>query len=155
MIRLQRILYPTDFSQHSRPACDYACALAEQFGAQLHVLSVVQDMQIVMPEPGSLFSVPAVNMDEARDSAEIALKKWIDPAWVAKNNVAYATRVGTPFVEIVRYAREHEIDLIVIGTHGRSGLVHVLLGSVAERVVRKAACPVLTVRPTDHNFVMP
>ena len=62
---------------------------------------------------------------------------------------------GTPFLEIIRYAREHEIDLIVMGTHGRSGLGHVLIGSVAERVVRKSPCPVLTIRPGGHEFVMP
>ena len=62
---------------------------------------------------------------------------------------------GPPFVEIVRYAKEEKFDLIVIGTHGRSGLAHMLLGSVAEKVVRKASCPVLTVRPEDHTFEMP
>ena len=64
-------------------------------------------------------------------------------------------RKGSPFLEIVRYAKDKNIDLIVLGTHGRSGLSHVLLGSVAERVVRKAPCPVLTVRHPEHEFVMP
>ena len=64
-------------------------------------------------------------------------------------------RTGVPFLEIIRYAKELEIDLIVLGTHGRTGLAHVLLGSVAERVVRKSPCPVLTVHPKGHQFVMP
>jgi nucleotide-binding universal stress UspA family protein len=62
---------------------------------------------------------------------------------------------GPPFVEIVRYAKEHDVDLIVMGTHGRTGIAHALIGSVAEKVVRKAPCPVLTVRPEGHQFVMP
>jgi len=65
------------------------------------------------------------------------------------------TRVGHPFVEVVRYAREESIDLIVMGTHGRGAVGHLLLGSVAERVVRKAPCPVLTVRHPQHEFVRP
>ena len=64
-------------------------------------------------------------------------------------------RRGAPFLEIIRYAKENDVDLIVLGTHGRSGLAHVLLGSVAERVVRKSPCPVLTVRHPEHEFVMP
>jgi nucleotide-binding universal stress UspA family protein len=63
--------------------------------------------------------------------------------------------VGRPFMEILGYAKDRHVDLIVIGTHGRSGLRHVLLGSVAERVVRKAPCPVLTIRHPEHDFVMP
>ena len=66
-----------------------------------------------------------------------------------------ATRLGSPFVKIIEYAKEHQIDLIVMGTHGRTGLPHVLIGCVAERVVRMAPCPVLTVHPQGHQFVMP
>ena len=62
---------------------------------------------------------------------------------------------GVPFVEIIRYARESEMDLIVMGTHGRTGLGHLLIGSVTERVVRKSPCPVLTVKHPEHEFVMP
>jgi nucleotide-binding universal stress UspA family protein len=64
-------------------------------------------------------------------------------------------RTGATFLEIIDYAKTQEIDLIVIGTHGRSGLMHVLMGSVAERVVQKAPCPVLTVKPEGHQFVLP
>ena len=62
---------------------------------------------------------------------------------------------GRPFVEIIRYAREKKIDIIVVGTHGHSGLTHILMGSVAEKVVRKSPCPVLTIRHPDHEFEMP
>jgi universal stress protein A len=155
MIRLQKILFATDFSTNARSAQDYACAFAEQFGAELHVLYVLQDMRLVMPEPATMFAVPASNLDEIQASAERALALVPDATWCTGKHVVRATRSGTPFVEIVRYAEEEQIDLIVLGTHGRSGLPHVLLGSVAERVVRKARCPVLTVRPSDHKFVMP
>ena len=62
---------------------------------------------------------------------------------------------GSPFLEIIQYAKENNVDLIVMGTHGHSGLVHVLLGSVTERVVRKAPCPVLTIRHPEHEFIHP
>ena len=69
--------------------------------------------------------------------------------------VRTALRLGSPFVEIIRYARDEHADLIVMGTHGRGAIAHMLLGSVAERVVRKAACPVLTVRHAAHDFELP
>ena len=66
-----------------------------------------------------------------------------------------AIRKGKPFLEIIRFAKENDIDLIIIGTHGRSGLEHIIFGSTAEKVVRKAPCPVLSVRPSQREFVMP
>lgn len=155
MIELKRILFPTDFSKSSKYAQDYACALAEQFGAELHLLHVYQDVLLMLPEPASAFSLPGNYMTELKESAERALNGLPDPSWAAGKQIVRATRQGSPFVEIVRYAREHDIDLIVLGTHGHSGLMHVLLGSVAEKVVRKASCPVLSVRPEGHQFVMP
>lgn len=155
MISLKRILFPTDLSENAKVAEAYACAFAEQFGAELHVLSVVQDMTILPPDPASSFVLPASNMDEVRASVEKALVSIPDAAWAAGKSLVRAVRTGTPFVEIIRYARENDIDLIVMGTHGFTGLVHALLGSVAEKVVRKAPCPVLTVRPKDHKFEMP
>jgi nucleotide-binding universal stress UspA family protein len=76
---------------------------------------------------------------------------------LAKSGLSVVSDValGRPFMEIIRYAKDNQMDLIVLGTHGRSGLRHVLLGSVAERVVRKAPCPVLTIRHPEHEFVMP
>ena len=84
-----------------------------------------------------------------------ALAELPDAEWSRGKQIVRATRQGPPFLEIVRYAKENEIDMIVLGTHGRGGLAHMLMGSVAEKVVRKAPCPVLTVRPEGHQFEMP
>lgn len=155
MISLKRILLPTDFSEHSKNALTYACAFAEQFGAELHVIHVVQDLVAMVPEPGLAFPPAGDYMGELKSSAEKALAAFPDAEWSKGKKVVRAVIQGPPFVEIIRYAKEHAVDLIVIGTHGRTGLVHVLLGSVAEKVVRKAPCPVLTVRKGEHEFVMP
>lgn len=152
MIRVTRILLPTDFSELSSHATRYACALADQFGAELHVLHVYERMLI----PESSVGVDwALVLAEAKQSAEKQMTNVLDATWGDGHAVVKAFIEGAPFVEIVRYAREHDIDLIVLGTHGRTGLAHMLLGSVAEKVVRKASCPVLTVRPKGHQFVMP
>jgi nucleotide-binding universal stress UspA family protein len=153
MIELKRILLPTDFSEQSGEATRYACALAEQFGAELHVVHVLE-YHPGAPTFGGGIAVSTL-VEESKSAAEKGLQKVIDPNWEKGRQVVRATVSGAPFVEIIRYAKEHEIDMIVMGTHGRSGLVHVLLGSVAERVVRKSPCPVLTVRPGGHQFVMP
>ena len=155
MIQLKRVLVPTDFSEFSRTALTYGCEFAAAFGAELHLLHVVQDVVGLVPEPGLAFPPPGNYMAELQASAEQALARLPGIPGMEGLNVARATRQGAPFVEIIRYARESDVDLIVLGTHGRTGLAHVLLGSVAERVVRKAPCPVLTVRPSGHEFKMP
>ena len=155
MIKLNKILVPTDFSDYSKRALPYGCALAAEFGADLHLLHVMQDVIGLVPEVGIAFPPTGDYWRELQESAEKALEQLPGSLWSGGQSVVRATREGVPFVEIVRYAKEHEIDLIVIGTHGRTGLSHILLGSVAERVVRKAPCPVLTVRHPEHEFVMP
>ncbi|GAB4143495.1 MAG: universal stress protein [Planctomycetaceae bacterium] len=155
MIELKRILVPTDFSEHSANALKYGCALAEKFSSELHLLHVLQDLVAMVPEPGLAFPPPGDYIEELKTSAENALNKLPDPEWSLSAEVVRDTRQGPPFLEIVRYAKEKDVDLIVMGTHGRSGLSHMLMGSVAEKVVRKAPCPVLTVRPDQHEFVMP
>jgi nucleotide-binding universal stress UspA family protein len=129
--------------------------LAEQFGSELHLLYIVEDVLTMIPESGMAFPPPDEYQPKLRASAERTLSQMPDASWASGRPIVRHVRRGHPFLEIVRYAKETEIDLIIIGTHGRTGLVHVLLGSVAERVVRKAPCPVLTVRPQAHQFVMP
>ena len=155
MINLKTILVPTDFSEYSNNALNYGCALSEKFGSELHLLHVLQDLVAMVPEPGLAFPPPGNYMQELQQSSEQALNDLPPAGWGHGPAIVRTTRNGPPFVEIVRYARENEIDLIVIGTHGRGGLAHMLLGSVAEKVIRKASCPVLTVRPGQHQFVMP
>jgi universal stress protein A len=156
MIKLDRILVPTDFSDFSRPAMQYGCAMAARFGAELHLLHVVPDPAMLVPEAAA-FSVETMQAQSESlvRSALETLQKLPPDNWENEKPVVREVRVGAAFMEIIDYARDNEIDLIVIGTHGRSGLMHVLMGSVAERIVRKAPCPVLTVKPEGHQFVMP
>lgn len=150
MITIERILLPTDFSECSERARLYACELAKRFGSEIHLFHVVPPTVL----PGYAGPVPET-FANPEDAARETLDQWYIPAFSEAKGVVRAISLGTPFVEIVRYARNQNIDLIVMGTHGRSGVAHALIGSVTERVVRKAPCPVLTVRPEGHQFVMP
>lgn len=151
---LNRILLPTDFSEYASAATKYACGFAEHFAAELHLLHVVEIHLTTVPEFGMGLAL-ATSIRESREAAEKALAGMFESEWAKGRDIVRAIVEGSPFVQIVRYAKEHEIDLIVMGTHGRTGLAHAMIGSVAERVVRKAGCPVLTVRPGGHQFVMP
>jgi nucleotide-binding universal stress UspA family protein len=153
-IAIKRILLPTDFSSHSATATRYACELVMKFDAQLHLLHTLETHLAGTPGFAMGLALPQY-IHESRTMAEKSLAGVLDPQWLAGRTVVHAVVEGSPKVEIVRYARAHEIDLIVLATHGRSGLAHVLIGSVAESVVRTAPCPVLTVRPEGHQFVMP
>jgi general secretion pathway protein E len=141
MFRVKRILVPTDFSPFSSAAISRAGDLAMAFGAQLHLLHVVPAKG---PEP------EADRLLHARQQ----LGQEISPHLVVELSVEQAAVAGTPHREVCRYAQEHDINLIVMGTHGRSGLAHVAMGSVAEKVLRGASCPVLIVRPDqDLNLL--
>jgi universal stress protein A len=160
MIHLKSILLPTDFSDPAAAALPWAGDLAETFGAQIHLLHVIHDWSSEVPEfgmglafPGYLEHIPD-RMQKLEEAAIHHLTKVVPPGW-DRTRIVLATRQGPPFQRILEYAREHQTDLIVMGTHGRGMVKHTLLGSVAERVVRKASCPVLTVRPDGHEFVMP
>ncbi len=155
MIELQRILVPTDFSKFSQVAITYAAALTEKFGAELYLLHVVQDLTVFLPEAVETAPVVALPVDQFLAAARTAMERSARDNSLQNLPIHQEIRVGTPFYEIVRFAREVKSDLIVMGTHGHTGLVHVLLGSVTEKVVRKAPCPVLTVRHPEHEFVHP
>jgi universal stress protein A len=151
-IRLQRILLPTDFSDYSAAATKYACELATKFDAELHLLHSLEVHLALTPNFAMGLDLPRY-ITESRAAAEKSLASVVDLKWAAGRKVIHAVVEGSPKVEIIRYARTQNIDLIVLSTHGRTGLP--LIGSVAENVVRTAPCPVLTVRPEGHQFVMP
>jgi universal stress protein A len=155
MINIQRIVVPTDFSEFSNHALKYGCEFARRFSAELHLVNVVEDIYPLVPEPGMMLPAAEEYLTDLQKSAQQAIEALPPENWGEGLEIVRTVLVGTPFLEIVRYAKEQDADMIVIGTHGRSGLVHVLMGSVAERVVRKSPCPVLTVRPDGHQFVMP
>jgi nucleotide-binding universal stress UspA family protein len=154
MIALNRILVATDFSEASGAALRYGRALAETFGASLHVLHVIEDRFIPGPSTEGYLPMPGY-FEEMERQAHEQLSKLLSASERDKLHAQVETKHGSPFVEIVRYAKAHDIDLIVIGTHGRGPIAHMLMGSVAEKVVRKAPCPVLTVQHPEHEFVMP
>lgn len=154
MIRLKNILFPTDFSDFSSYAASFAVSFACDYGAKLHVLHVVE-LPLGMPEVFSL----KVSMEEVdakvAEQARQELESASTPAILDKLDYEVACLKGKPFLEIIKFAAEKEIDMIVMGTHGRSALESMLLGSTAEKVVRKAPCPVFTVRKPGHRFILP
>jgi nucleotide-binding universal stress UspA family protein len=156
MIDLHRILVPTDFSKFSDNALRYGVAFAEKFGAAIHLLHVVQDLALFIPE-AVMVSGPIVSppVEQFVAAARTALARTIEGLKLSGISVIPEVAEDVPFDEIIRFAREKNIDLIVMGTHGHTGLAHLLVGSVAEKVVRKAPCPVLTVRHPEHEFVHP
>jgi nucleotide-binding universal stress UspA family protein len=153
MLTLKKILLATDFSDCARTAEQYSLAFASQFQAELHVLNVVIDTVMMTPESGTSLLLAANYLDEIKNQSKAAVDRIVAAA--VKQGLACIgeTRLGNPPFDIVNYATEHGIDLIIVGTHGRGGFMHLLLGSCAEKVVRKAQCPVLTVHPAGHQFV--
>jgi nucleotide-binding universal stress UspA family protein len=150
MIALKRILVPHDFSETSAAAVRYAVALARNFGAKLYFLYVgrqaVNEFDVEFP----------IGLEGAlEDGIHERLLRLVTPEEDAELSPEFVVRSGVPAAEIVRYAEDASIDLIVMGTHGRGFVGHVMMGSVAERVVRTAPCPVLTVRNSNHGFVIP
>jgi len=152
---VRRILFPTDFSAFANQALPYAVAMAEDYGAALHVLHVVPTPEMVTQFEAVAPVLDAGFFAELEKGAREQLERVVPDAVRERVGLSLAVRRGAAFVEIVRYAKEEAIDLIVIATHGRTGLRHALFGSVAEKVVRKAPCPVLSVRPKGHDFAMP
>jgi nucleotide-binding universal stress UspA family protein len=155
MIDLHRILAPTDFSKHSSNALTYAAAFADKFSAELHLLHVVQDLAVFIPDMITVAPPVMPTVKQLTEAVHVAFDRLVRENQLERLTHYREVREGSPFYEIVRYAKDKDIDLIVMGTHGHTGLAHVLLGSVTEKVVRKAPCPVLTVRDPEHEFVHP
>lgn len=147
-IHLRRILYPSDFSEFSARGLPYAASLCREFGATLVMLHVAE-IPVVLPEflPDSVSTLDANMEKHARETLD-RMGEGLEGV-----NVEAQVQTGVPYREILRVVHEHEIDLVVMPTHGRSGIAHVVFGSVSEKVVRSAPCPVLTVRPPAHATV--
>jgi len=155
-IRISKILHPTDFSELSLLALRYARELSEQFNAQLHCLHVVDESQQYWAALGPEAAPVVAPMDDILSAANAQMQSFADSHLLGMSFLPITSVVaGRPFVQIIEYAKESTCDLIVLATHGRSGFMHALLGSTAEKVVRKAPCPVLTVRSGEHEFVVP
>jgi nucleotide-binding universal stress UspA family protein len=147
MIVLKNILVATDFGPASDAALKYGRALAKRFGARMHLLHAAENdfLRASVADPHVLKAATARRLEErltAEDRAE-------------RSACAVLEVADRPCDAITAYAKRARIDLIVMGTHGRTGVSHLLVGSVAERVVRTAPCPVLTVRHPEHDFVLP
>lgn len=154
MIQLNRILTATDFSEHSQVALKYSAAFAKAFGAEVILCHVLEkpDFLSQFPPVSEMYVPPnfaELHEKQARIQCEQVL------AAEGLSHFRVVLRHGNPHVEIVRAAREENADLVIVGTHGRGPVAHILLGSVAERVVRSAPCPVLTVRSGEHEFIAP
>lgn len=157
MITIKNVLVPTDFGEAADTALTYGRALAGRFGANLHVLHVAQNLYLSAfgTEGYGAATVPAFQAD-----LEEAARKQLDDLVIDSDQSGPPTtpvvvRSNSPAFAIIDYAHNNHIDLIIMGTHGRGALAHMVMGSVAERVVRLAPCPVLTVRHPEHEFVWP
>lgn len=153
MPKFQRILLATDFSDPSFCAAELAILMAKTFGGSLDVLHVLESGAAWMTD--GVTYLPPNYFEEIEKHAAERLEAVIPREDWDKLAVTLVMRKGAPFLEIIRYARERNMDLIVLGTHGRGSLAHVLMGNVAEKVVRKAPCAVMTIRHPRHEFVMP
>jgi len=153
---IDRILVPVDFSAASDAALDYAKMLAAQFGARLYLLHILEEplaVPVAGPEAG--VGVDHQRREAWRVEAEARLLAACTPHERQLFAVTSAAIFGVPTHDINAYAGAHAADLIVMGTHGRTGLAHLLLGSVAERTVRTATCPVVTVHAPSNRDQLP
>ncbi|MFQ5559283.1 MAG: universal stress protein [Nitrospinota bacterium] len=151
MKRIRNILFPTDFSANSGLAKDIAISFAREYEAGLYVLNVIEPIYEVSDLYVSQFSTVDFYQEIEKNA-----KKEMDNLFTEEEKKVLKPKTvilqGTPFLEIINFAKEKEIDLIVIATHGRTGLDHVFFGSVSEKVVRKASCSVYVVKDKEKKF---
>jgi len=154
MVNFEKILFASDLSEFSEYAGKYAMSLAQKYSSKLYVVHVV--------EPVERFTYTfdfaldyETHYKTMENRAKELLNEIVDSVREKGLDTEGILLSGEPFVEIIKCAREREVDLIVMATHGRTGIEHLLLGSVTEKVLRKSPCPVMVVRRPDHKFVMP
>ncbi|MBI5476202.1 MAG: universal stress protein [Ignavibacteriales bacterium] len=151
MEQIKKILVPIDFSDYSKNALKYAVQFAKQFDAKIYLIYVVEPM--IYPADFSMgqVAIPSTDID-LHSRAEEELRKLSKDFINGSLQVEILIKTGKPFVEIIETASANDIDLIIIATHGHTGVEHLLFGSTAEKVVRKAPCPVLTLREPVKGF---
>jgi len=146
MVAIRRILVPTDFSDPAAAALRYGRALAEEFGSTLYLMHIVPE-PYVYPWGTEVSTLPLVDLlAQSETQAAERLKALADDTGALAGRIKTVTAIGTPVDRILQYQADEGIDLIVMGTHGRGAVGHLLLGSVAERIVRRSPVPVLTVK---------
>ena len=155
MIAIKNILVATDFGEAADAALAYGRELARTFNATLHVLNVADDAYVRLGGDAYIAVLPELqkDMEEAARTQLDALLVDNDPNPIAVEKVVMTSTATA--AAIVQFAHDRVIDLVIVGTHGRGAVAHLLMGSVAERVVRTAPCPVLVVRHPEHEFVVP
>jgi nucleotide-binding universal stress UspA family protein len=145
MKKIENILHPTDFSANSTKALTYAVSLAEKYDSRLHILHVA-----LAPDMVITYSMLQNTSEELklrhRDSLDANLMKLPSADMGSPKSVVHEVVEGIPLLEILRYMDKKSIDMVVMGTHGHSGLKHLVMGSIAENMVRKSTVPVLTVK---------
>jgi nucleotide-binding universal stress UspA family protein len=144
-MEIKRILFPTDFSEGASQALQYAVDLTKKYGAKLHVVHVIYDIARVTG-----WYVPHRSVDEMYKDIQEGARKELEKFGVEElseiKNIERTVLTGVPHEEIINFAKQNKIDLIIMGTHGRKGIDRILFGSTAAQIVRFAPCPVLTVR---------
>jgi nucleotide-binding universal stress UspA family protein len=157
MIALKRILVATDFSEPSEAALAYGRELAHSFGAALTLAHVVDDTmaRAYGIDGGVLLTDPAMQREFEETALGQVNAALNDADRIQLKATGLVLASNAPALAIVTYARDANIDLIVMGTRGRGGVAHLLMGSVSEKVVQTAPCPVLTVRHPEREFVLP
>ncbi len=150
-MEIKKILVPIDFSDYSLTALDYAIDFAQAFNSELHLIYVIEPM--IYPTDFSMGQIAIPEMPENIDQKiESDLENLIKEKIAGKVKAEKIVKTGRPFLEIIETASAIDADLIIIATHGLTGMEHLLFGSTAEKVVRKAPCPVLTLRKPIKGF---
>ena len=149
----KKIVCPVDFSEFTDEILNYAVDIAKKYNAELHLIHIIPNLNYFTPyesflTPENLIAIER-NIEKEVDKDFDKITKTLDMS------VKKVVKTGVTFVEIIDYIKTEGIDLVVMGTHGRSAIEHILIGSVAEKVVRKSPCPVLTIRPKGKAFLMP
>jgi nucleotide-binding universal stress UspA family protein len=155
MIKFKTILFPTDFSRSAEHALDYAISLAIEYESSILLAHVIEDISFNSPFTLSSFPTSLEYHHGMEEKVKEKLAAVISAQLKRQIHVEEVVLRGKPFVEIVRLAKERNVDLIVMATHSQTGIRHSQLGSTSERVVRKASCPVMVIRHPDFQFVMP